>query len=58
MAEEDVFCSQEKEQKTLMSLSRCSPATYAKETKVFGSRKARAALFFKKELLSCFRFRA
>jgi hypothetical protein len=34
MAEEDFFFSVEKKQKTFMSLSRLSPATYAKETKV------------------------
>jgi hypothetical protein len=34
-AEEEFFFSEEKKRKTFMSLSRFSPAAYAKETKVF-----------------------
>jgi hypothetical protein len=35
MAEEEIFFSEEKKQKTFTSLSRLSPAAYAKITKVF-----------------------
>jgi len=42
-----IFFSEEKKQKTFMSLSRLSPAVHAQETKSF------LVLFFKKELLSC-----
>jgi hypothetical protein len=37
LLEEEVFFSEEKKQKTFTSLSRVSPATYAKNKKFFGS---------------------